>query len=634
MSASLTSADFERIRDLPSPRFVSLALLESAAGPVSAGSASTDLLTVDPAAAARLLREANGPALRLRVQILDIPHAAAVLGEARVRRLLLTLPLGPPSLPTRLWQHSVARAEAAARLARVAGLDRGTARSAGLLAEMGSIALALASPPAFRKASRAAASKPADAWPSIARRVIGMGPQVAAREIGERWGLPARICEAIAVLPGENSGDDLVALLHAAEALAWRAGFPARTASAPPAPVGPAQHWLERVSASAAGSIRSRVLRLAAGLDGARRRGIDAAEILGTAYGHLAALAGDAEETSQRLRTLNTALQNIQHRLGERDPADALLCEIVATLGFDRAALLEGAGPGGYQVSRLVTASGEDLRPGREGVVFRIDAPARTMRLRDDDLRPEVRAFLHGFGARAVVVAPLAAAGRSTGLIAADRAETGSEVDEEDELLVGRLARETGVLLENWRLVQAVRSLAVTDVLTGLSNRRSIMDTLEVEVERARRTRRPLAIAMFDLDRFKGINDGLGHSSGDALLADFAGLLREGLRRGDHVGRYGGEEFLGVLPGADAERARLVAERIREATEAYGQKNASRYEGLPIHVSVGIAAFFGEEETSSDLLRRADVALYRAKSEGRNRVVAAAGLGVLAGSLP
>jgi diguanylate cyclase (GGDEF)-like protein len=633
MRSPLTSEDLGRVRDLPSPRFVTLALLESAAT-ASSWAGLAGLASFDPGLAARLLREANGPSLRLRVQILDLSHAAAVLGAPRVRRILLTTPLGLGAMSLRAWQHSLARAGAAERLAPLAGVDSGAARTAGLLAELGSTALALADPAAARRALRSAARKPADEWPQVAEKAFGIGPAAAAADVGRRWGLPERLREALAARSGEGPCDELADLLRAAEAAAWFAGFPARTARGSPEPAGRACQWLEAMSRRAVEEVRREVVATTSRLRGSRRsRGTEAA-VLGGACERLASIACESEEASRRIRTLNAALQNVQQRLGERDPADALLCEIVATLGFDRAILLDPAGPGRFQVTRAVTASGEEGRLGPEGAVFRLEGLPLPSRIGRDDGRPEARALLEGLGVPSLALAPLGSAGRSAGLIAADRGASGGGIDEEDEHLLSRLARETGVFLENYRLVQAVRSLAVTDGLTGLANRRSIMETLAVEVERARRTRRPLAIAMFDLDHFKGINDSLGHSTGDALLADFAGLLREGLRRGDQVGRYGGEEFLGILPGADVERARVVAERIREATEAYGRASAHRYEGHQIRVSVGIAALLGEEETAADLLRRADGALYRAKSEGRNRVVAAPGRGSLAGSLP
>jgi two-component system cell cycle response regulator len=165
---------------------------------------------------------------------------------------------------------------------------------------------------------------------------------------------------------------------------------------------------------------------------------------------------------------------------------------------------------------------------------------------------------------------------------------------------------------------QLLRRQATQDALTGLWNRATILEVLDRELARGRRENQPVTILMADLDHFKTINDTLGHLAGDEVLRQAGQRLRAELRPYDMVGRYGGEEFLIVLPGCTAEAAIVLAERLRRAVETA----PIRDQGKPVAVtmSLGIAAWDGTAPASA-LLRAADAALYRAKSSGRNRAV-------------
>jgi diguanylate cyclase (GGDEF)-like protein len=167
----------------------------------------------------------------------------------------------------------------------------------------------------------------------------------------------------------------------------------------------------------------------------------------------------------------------------------------------------------------------------------------------------------------------------------------------------------------------ALREQAIRDSLTGLWNRGMILDQLERELHRSRREGRPLAVAVADLDHFKQVNDTLGHAAGDAVLREAAERMRAAVRDCDFVGRYGGEEFLLVLPGCDGQAGLQVAERVRRRV---GEAPVRAGEALaPITVSIGLAAAGPTGAEADALIRAADEALYRAKAQGRNRVVEA-----------
>jgi diguanylate cyclase (GGDEF)-like protein len=163
--------------------------------------------------------------------------------------------------------------------------------------------------------------------------------------------------------------------------------------------------------------------------------------------------------------------------------------------------------------------------------------------------------------------------------------------------------------------VQALQQMASTDPLTGLANRRGGEKSIANEISRAKRERRPLSCILIDIDRFKQVNDTYGHEAGDHVLRDLSALLRSTVRAYDILVRWGGEEFLLVLPGVDLEAARILADRIRRAAEALEPRGVG-----PLTISAGVAGFDSDYDFATTL-RTADRRLYQAKSSGRNRVV-------------
>jgi two-component system, cell cycle response regulator len=160
---------------------------------------------------------------------------------------------------------------------------------------------------------------------------------------------------------------------------------------------------------------------------------------------------------------------------------------------------------------------------------------------------------------------------------------------------------------------------ATHDPLTGLWNRRAILEILQRELDRSRREAAPLGLIMLDLDHFKEINDSYGHQTGDEVLREVGRIMASSLRSYDSAGRYGGEEFLMVLPGCGVEDSRVIAERLRLSSS----DNPIEIPGsaLMVTISLGVATTEGSKEwDTGSLIKAADEALYRAKSSGRNRV--------------
>lgn len=167
---------------------------------------------------------------------------------------------------------------------------------------------------------------------------------------------------------------------------------------------------------------------------------------------------------------------------------------------------------------------------------------------------------------------------------------------------------------ELMRLASEHKQRALTDPLTGIANRRAGEEALARESARAARHRLPLAVALFDVDRFKALNDRHGHGAGDRALREIARLLQGAMRSSDHLVRWGGEEFLAILPGEPFADALIVAERARRIVES-----SDLTARLGITISAGVAELMAGE-APAEALRRADAALYRAKAAGRNRV--------------
>jgi diguanylate cyclase (GGDEF)-like protein len=192
----------------------------------------------------------------------------------------------------------------------------------------------------------------------------------------------------------------------------------------------------------------------------------------------------------------------------------------------------------------------------------------------------------------------------------------GDPVSDEHRLRVRDSVTQAAPVLANLRNLGIAQLRAATDSLTGLPNARAVQDTLRLLVAQGSRMLWPLGAVLLDLDHFKEINDRFGHGVGDEVLAAVGVALRSTVRESDFVGRYGGEEFIMLLPDADRETTLQVAERVRSAIadiDILGGDSA-------VTASFGVAVFPEHAPDAARLVRNADRAMYRAKANGRNRV--------------
>jgi len=170
-------------------------------------------------------------------------------------------------------------------------------------------------------------------------------------------------------------------------------------------------------------------------------------------------------------------------------------------------------------------------------------------------------------------------------------------------------------------------SMAFTDALTGLYNRRYMSTNLDRKIMEIAETTKPISVILFDIDHFKPVNDTYGHASGDEVLRELSSRISSNLRGSDFAARYGGEEFTVVMPNTASDTALVVAERLRQLVGNTPFQISARQEPLTVTISLGVATTTNPMEEASELLQRADQSLYQAKKAGRNRVGSLDGAG-------
>ncbi|MEJ2707348.1 MAG: diguanylate cyclase [Anaerolineales bacterium] len=258
--------------------------------------------------------------------------------------------------------------------------------------------------------------------------------------------------------------------------------------------------------------------------------------------------------------------------------------------------------------------------------------PAKAVReqkpLLIDDARRELISYNHqpqpsGFEAvRSLIVVPMILNTSVIGVLSLNSTQPGAFVRSDLRLLIS-FATTATTAIKNARLHAEVQKLAITDTLTGFHNRRGLAQFGQREVDRAQRYSRPLSLIMIDIDHFKQINDEFGHTAGDQVLATIAGRIRNTVRELDILGRYGGDEFVVILPETDLFTASAVAERIRQHLLEPMVLPAIQptRDSLIVTASIGVTRAAADSINLLDLIDRADQAAYAAKSAGRDRVV-------------
>jgi len=268
----------------------------------------------------------------------------------------------------------------------------------------------------------------------------------------------------------------------------------------------------------------------------------------------------------------------------------------------------------------------KDMRlPLGEGIAGHVARSGEPVLLADARADPRFAARFDeasGLVTGSVLAVPLRSKGRILGVVELVNPLGNRRFDADDLRTLGALSDYAAIAIDNARAYERIRELTRQDDHTGLYNARHLWQQLEVEVARSRRTGRPFSLVFLDLDRFKEVNDRHGHQAGSATLREVGELVRASIRSIDVPVRFGGDEFVVLLPETDRVRARVAAERLREAVNA---AVFLRSRGLEVRVtaSFGIASFPDDGQTPEELVHRADAAMYRVKETTRDGIALA-----------
>jgi diguanylate cyclase (GGDEF)-like protein len=336
-----------------------------------------------------------------------------------------------------------------------------------------------------------------------------------------------------------------------------------------------------------------------------RDRALHAEHVVATAFAFSRGLTNIHAASELRQFIVDTITTATRARLGAlalTDAAEGVL-HVAATHGYP-AVLVEHV----------------RLGPG-EGILGRVLESRRALLVRDIREVPGLQRRPR-YRTASFLVVPLLANNEVLGVVSCADRDDDEPFGEGDLTAARAMAAPAALALQNDRLAAQRRELAhaaTVDPLTGLFNRRHFHTRIEEEIERARRHGLELALLMIDVDDFKHANDTLGHVGGDYVLKHVAEIFKRSVRVFDVCTRYGGEEFAILMPGSSMDNALVVAERIRSRVESGSRDEGPLPPYVRITVSLGLAVL-GEETSSTDLIARADRALYRAKAEGKNRV--------------
>ena len=331
----------------------------------------------------------------------------------------------------------------------------------------------------------------------------------------------------------------------------------------------------------------------------------------------------ELEKAHAELETVYETAQS----LGEHNDAERITNELLAIalkiLGYQHLGVLlyNQSRNGLLLVARMELGHAERLKPAvlfdLQGIPGYVARTGRAQRLYDVSTDDRYQPGLPG--ARSELAVPMISRGVTIGVLNAESSEVGA-FSEVDEKILSILASSAAMGLENARLNKQLEDQSTTDVLTGTYNYRAFTERLAEEQRRARRYDQPLSLIMVDIDNFKVCNDSYGHQAGNLVLKGISRVVRGIVRDTDVVCRYGGDEFIVILPQTVAADASEIGDRIRTEVERTVFSEEGLLPSLRVTVSIGISTYPDNGGTADHIVELVDKALYRAKSSGKNAV--------------
>jgi diguanylate cyclase (GGDEF)-like protein len=309
---------------------------------------------------------------------------------------------------------------------------------------------------------------------------------------------------------------------------------------------------------------------------------------------------------------LNVIMEKISLLLQSRNWSLALIDESNGDLVFEIA-----VSPAGSLLKGMRLAVGE-------GIAGWVAANGQPLLVPDVQADPRFARRIDAtvaFCTHSVIAVPMRSRNRVLGVMELVNSVGEGTFSQDDLEILTIIADYAAIAIENARNFEKIRQLTITDELTGLFNGRHLHHLIGHEVERCKRYGGQLSLVFIDLDRFKQVNDTRGHLIGSRLLSEIGAFIRERIRKVDMAARYGGDEFIILLPATDKKGAFIMASKLHQQLQAH-RFLADEGEGTHVTASFGLANFPADAETKEDLIRLADMAMYRAK-ENRNTLCVA-----------
>ncbi len=337
-------------------------------------------------------------------------------------------------------------------------------------------------------------------------------------------------------------------------------------------------------------------------------------------------LIGQLEKEKIKLGIIMDAYNHISEIYGLEDLADFVSDKAVLIAEAERASLMmidESAGELVMQGSKGLDKETKGLRIKIGQLVAGwVALEGKALLVRDIETDPRMKFQLRNpqYKTKSFISLPLKQDNHVLGVInVTDKLAKMEVFTDEDLKYLSLLAHQTVTQIENIKLCEKLSSLAVTDALTGIFNHRYFQEGLNIEILRSQRYKHSLSLIIFDIDGFKNYNDQYGHQEGDRVLKHVVQEIRKNVRQVDIICRYGGDEFVVILPSTHARGAKFVAEKVRNSVASLDLLNAENHKIIRVTISGGVAEF-KEGMNKEGLISRADRALYLAKSEGKNRI--------------
>ena len=338
----------------------------------------------------------------------------------------------------------------------------------------------------------------------------------------------------------------------------------------------------------------------------------------------------ELESSARDLEHVSQVIEGLRSTMKSEELLALILKNLITELRFDRAVIYTLADEGKRKILKYTTGYGVKIedpelltRPlDKELSILARCALEKTSLLIEDARKNYFceQNLVKYLDLKEFALVPIIVKEKTKGILFVDNYYNKEKITDSQLLTLSIFANQAGISIESSELYEKIESLAIKDELTGLFNRRYFQDTLNNELLRAERFEHELTMILFDLDNFKHYNDTNGHVAGDELLRQIGRILFEQLRKTDIPCRYGGEEFIIIMPETGLKETQLIAERIRAVIESFPFKFREKQPLKKVSVSIGISMFPEHGTEGQKLVEFADKGLYLAKESGRNRV--------------